>query len=69
MKEIKSLKGLLSSLREAPGRRGPSREEIKVQDRLSELYHREEIMWRQRSGIEWLKEGVEIPSTFNRKLQ
>lgn len=49
LKEIKRLKGQLVRLREEPGRRGPFREEIKVQDRLSELYHREEIMWHQRS--------------------
>lgn len=31
--------------------------EIKISDRLVELYHREELMWRQRSRIEWLSAG------------
>lgn len=40
------------------GRRaGPTHEEIKIADRIVELNHREEIMWRQRSRIMWLTAG------------
>ncbi|XP_073360371.1 uncharacterized protein [Aegilops tauschii subsp. strangulata] len=40
-----------------PGRSGPNHLETKVMDRLVELYHREEILWRQRARIEWLSHG------------
>ena len=36
---------------------GPSHAEIKVVERIMELNHREEIMWKQRSRITWLTEG------------
>ena len=36
---------------------GPSHAEIKVQERIVELNHRKEIMWKQRSRIMWLAEG------------
>lgn len=49
------------------GRRGPSREEIKIQDRLAEMYHREEIMWHQRPRIMWLKEGDRNTRYFQQK--
>jgi hypothetical protein len=45
-KEIKSLKAKLVLLRDAPGRVAPSHAEIKINDRLVKLYHREEIMWK-----------------------
>lgn len=67
LKEIKKMKEVLNRLREAPGRRGPSREEIKVQDKLAKLYHREEIMWRQRSRVQWLKEGDWNTKFFQQK--
>ncbi|XP_073353989.1 uncharacterized protein [Aegilops tauschii subsp. strangulata] len=57
MGEIKKLKGELDSLRTQPGRTGPSHTETKIMDRLVELYHREEILWRQRARLEWLSHG------------
>lgn len=45
-KEINKLKELFARLKQEPGCRGPSREEIKVQDQLAKLFHREEVMWR-----------------------
>lgn len=55
--EIKQLKRQLEALKNVPGRVGPSRLEIKVTDRLVELYQREEIMCRQRSRVDWLTYG------------
>jgi hypothetical protein len=36
---------------------GPSHQELKVVEWIVERQHREEVMWRQRSGIQWLSEG------------
>jgi hypothetical protein len=65
--ETRSLKIRLESLRQLPGRVGPSHEEIKIQDRLVELNYREEIMWRQRSRIQWLSEGDQNTKFFHQK--
>ena len=37
-----------------PGRYAPTHAEVKIADRLVELFHREEILWRQRARLEWL---------------
>lgn len=55
--ELRRLKRRLVELKSDPGRSGPSYEELKVQERIVELNFREEIMWRQRSRIQWLAEG------------
>lgn len=55
--ELKEMKGRLEVLRSDPSRLGPTHEEIKLVDRIVELNHREEIMWKQRSRITWLAEG------------
>jgi hypothetical protein len=52
--ELSKLKRELESMQAVPGRSGPSHAEIKVTDRIVELNHREEIMWQQRSRIQWL---------------
>lgn len=52
--EIKALKKELDKLRGDPLRTAPTHAELKINERLIELYHREEIMWRQRARIEWL---------------
>lgn len=54
---IRQLKRQLELLCSAPGRRAPSHLETKVADRLVELFHREEILWRQRARLEWLASG------------
>jgi hypothetical protein len=56
-KELKELRQLLTLLRSRPDRISPSHQELKVVERLVELQHREEIMWKQRSCIQWLAEG------------
>ena len=44
LKENNLLQQQLNHLREAPGRRGQTKEEIKVQDKLAKVFHRKEIM-------------------------
>ena len=57
-KELKMLNDELKRLRSDADRiGGPSHAEIKVVERIMELNHREEIMWKQRSRIMWLTEG------------
>jgi hypothetical protein len=56
-KEIFTLRDELKRMREEPGRVGPSQAEQKTVERLIELDHREEVMWRQRSRVQWLAEG------------
>lgn len=55
--EIKNLKEQLDMLRSQPTRAAPSHMEVKITDRLIELYHREEILWRQRARLDWLVHG------------
>ena len=47
----------MDELKGDPLRAAPSHVELKINERLVELYHREEIMWRQRARIEWLSSG------------
>jgi hypothetical protein len=41
--------------------------EININDRLVELYHREEIMWRQHSWVEWLSQGDKNSRFFHQR--
>ena len=55
--EIQRLKRELEVLRSTPGRDGASPREWVIVDRLVELYHREEVLWKQISRVEWLASG------------
>jgi hypothetical protein len=55
--ELRKLKDELEMLQPDPLRQGPSHAEVKVTDHIVELNHREEIMWQQRSRIQWLTVG------------
>lgn len=43
---------------------GPSRHECQLMSRISEMLSREEVMERQRSRVQWLKEGDRNTSFF-----
>jgi hypothetical protein len=56
-RELKQLKDELARLQADPLRIGPSHKEIKVTNHIVELNHREEVMWQQRSRVQWLSVG------------
>lgn len=66
-KELRELKKRLVQLRANPGRLGPSPEEKRIEARIVELNYREEIMWRQRSRVQWLAEGDGNTIFFHQK--
>ena len=47
--EIQRLNRELQEMRKIPNRSGPLHAELKIIERLTELYHREEILWQQRA--------------------
>ena len=66
-REIAHLKTELQRLREVPGRTGPVHAELKINERLVELFHREEMLWRQRARIDWLVHGDKNTYFFHLK--
>lgn len=56
-RELRELKKKLERLRSEPNRLVVSEEEQKVVECIVLLNYQEEIMWRQRARIAWLKEG------------
>ena len=48
-KKIKEIKHILFSLQSEPNRHGSSSIELRIVEKLVELYYREEVIWHQRS--------------------
>jgi hypothetical protein len=66
----KSLASLRAELEDERGRSigsGPSRKEKQLMSRISEILSREEVMEKQRSRMDWLKDGDRNTSLFQAK--
>ena len=55
--ELRNLNKRLEDMQSDPRWLGLSQPELKLVERIQELNHREEIMWRQRSRVMWLTAG------------
>lgn len=67
-KEIKKLKADLHNMQNNPSRTGPSVAEMKCNDRLIDLFHMKEILYKQRLQIDWLSTCDKILSFSSSKL-
>lgn len=66
-KELVRLRQELEKERQSTIRSGPTRKEASLMSRLSELLSREEIMFKQRSRLDWLKDGDRNTAFFHAK--
>jgi hypothetical protein len=68
-KTLAVLRKELEQVRSESGRTGPSKRERQIMTRISELLSREEIMEKQRSRINWLRDGNRNTNLFQAKLR
>lgn len=57
----------MAELRAEPHRVGSSKDEKRVEAKLINLCYREEVMWRQRSRVQWLAEADSNTKFFIRR--